>query len=112
MLAPDEPEVRQIIGAMFVAFHAQPTPTWEYFVDALVMELMEPDVGDPLCLPAIAAAAREMWQTLPAPPAISQFLASVRNHQARLDVVFKQLGDIIESASWAEDTIKPEAPRG
>jgi hypothetical protein len=63
MLPPDEPDVRQVIGVMFRAFHAEPTPTSEYFIDAPVMELMEPDVGRPFALPAIVAAAREMWQT-------------------------------------------------
>jgi hypothetical protein len=103
MLAPDEEDVRGIIGATMLAFHAPPTETSSFFVDALVMELREPDVGRPFCLPAIAAAAREMWQTLPAPPAISQFLASVRKHQARLDVVFKQLCDVIEASEWADE---------
>jgi hypothetical protein len=74
------------------------------------LELREPEVDQPYSLPAIAAAAREMWQTLPSPPAISQFLVAARKHQQRLDAVFRQLGDIIEAADWAEDEIKPEKP--
>jgi hypothetical protein len=90
ILAPDEPEVRQIIGAMFAAFHAQPTPTSEYFIDTLVMELMEPEAGHPFCLPAIAAAARELWQTLPSPPSIAEFLPCVKKHQQRIEAVLRQ----------------------
>lgn len=110
-LAPDEENIRQILGAMFAAFHAQPTTTSEYFVDALVMELMEPEAGDPFSLPAVAAAARECWSTLPSPPSIAEFLVAARKHQQRLDVVFKELGDVLEAAFWAEDTIKPEKPQ-
>jgi hypothetical protein len=110
MLAPDEADVRQIIGVMFGAFHAEPTPASEFFVDMLVMELMQPVVGDRFCLPAIAAAARECWQTLASPPAISEFLALARKRQARLDAVFKQLGDVLEASSWADDLIEPDRP--
>lgn len=110
MLAPDEEDVRQILGAMMLVFHSQPTQTSGFFMDTLVMELREPEVDQPFSLPAIAAAAREMWQTLSSPPSISQFLASVRKHQARLDVVFKQLGDVIEASDWADDLIEPDKP--
>lgn len=109
-LAPDEPDVRALIGAMLMTFPASPTETSSFFVDALVLELLEPEGGDPYALSAIAAAAREMWQTLPSPPSIAEFLVAARKHQQRLDVVFKQLGDILEAADWAEDTIKPEKP--
>jgi hypothetical protein len=109
-LAPDEPDVRQLIGVMFRAFHAQPTQTSEFFIDTLVMELMEPDVGRPYSLPAIAAAARELWQTLPAPPAIAEFLPCVRKHQQRIEAVFKQLGDVLEASQWADDLIEPDKP--
>jgi hypothetical protein len=108
MLAPDEPEVRLIIGTMFAAFHAPPTPTSEYFIDTLVMELMEPEAGQPFCLPAIAAAAREMWQTLPAPPSIADFVPCVEKHQNRIESVLRQLGYTLEAAEWADDLIKPE----
>jgi hypothetical protein len=110
MLAPDEEDVRQILGAMMMAFHAQPTQTSGFFVDTLVMELREPEAGQPFCLPAIAAAARELWQTLPAPPAISEFLPCVRQHQTRIEAVLQKLGYILEAAEWAEDTIKPKKP--
>jgi hypothetical protein len=110
MLAPDEPDVRQIIGVMFRAFHAEPTPTSEFLVDTLVVELREPEVDRPYSLPAIAAAAREMWQTLPSPPSISQLLASVRKHQKRLEAVFRQLGDTLEGSEWADDLIEPDKP--
>jgi hypothetical protein len=89
---------------------APPTETSSFFIDALVLELMEPEVEAPFSLPAIAAAARECWQSLASPPAISTFLASVRKHQARLDVVFQQLCDIVDAALWAEDQIKPDKP--
>jgi hypothetical protein len=56
MLAPDEEDVRQILGAMMMAFHAQPTQTSGFFIDTLVMELREPEAGQPFSLPAIAAA--------------------------------------------------------
>lgn len=110
MLAPDEADVRQILGAMMLVFHAPPTQTAGYFIDTLVLELREPDVGYPFCLPAIAAAAREMWQTLPSPPAIADFLPCVKKHQKRIEAVFKQLGDILEAADWAEDHVKPNKP--
>jgi hypothetical protein len=110
MLAPDEADVRQILGAMMLVFHAPPTQTSSFFIDALVMELREPEVDQPYSLPAIAAAAREMWQTLPAPPSISQLLASVRKHEKRIGAVFKQLCDVIEASEWADDVIEPEKP--
>jgi len=106
ILAPDDEDVRAVIAAMMMAFPAPPTETSSFFVDALVMELREPDVGDPFCLPAIAAAAREMWQTLPAAPSISQLLASVRKHQKRIEAVFKQLCDVVEASEWADDVIE------
>jgi hypothetical protein len=102
--------VRQILGAMMMAFHAQPTQTSGFFIDTLVMELLEPEVDQPFSLPAIAATARELWQTLPAPPSIAEFLPCVKKHQKRIEAVFKQLGDILEAADWAEDQIKPEKP--
>jgi hypothetical protein len=46
MLAPDEEDVRAVIAAMMMVFPAPPTETSSFFVDALVMELREPDVGD------------------------------------------------------------------
>jgi hypothetical protein len=110
MLAPDEEDVRQILGAMMMAFHAQPTPTSAFFIDTLVMELREPEVDQPYSLPAIAAAARELWQTLPAPPSIAEFLPCVKKHQKRIEAVFKQLGDILEAADWAEDQIGSKKP--
>ncbi len=110
MLAPDEADVREILGAMMLVFHAQPTQTSGFFIDVLTLEIREPDVGDPYSLPAVASAAREMWQTLPSPPAISQFLASVRKHQKRIETVFKQLGDVIEASEWADDLIEPDKP--
>ncbi len=102
-LAPDEQDVRALIGAMMMVFPAPPTAASSFFVDVLVMELMEPEAGDPFCLPAIAAAARELWQTLPAPPSIAEFLVAARKHQRRLDAVFRQLGGILEAADWADD---------
>ena len=110
MLAPDEADIRQILGAMLMAFPIPPTETSGFFIDALTMELMEPDVDQPYSLPAIAAAAREMWQTLPSPPAIAEFLPCVKKHQKRIEAVFKQLGDILDAADWADDLIKPEKP--
>jgi hypothetical protein len=105
VLAPDENNVRQILGAMMLVYHAQPTATSGFFMDTLVMELREPEVGRPFCLPAIAAAAQEMWRTLPALPSIAEFLPCVRKHQLRIGAVFKQLGDLLEAAEWAEDLI-------
>jgi hypothetical protein len=109
-LAPDEENVRAVIGAMLMVFPTPPTETAGYFVDTLVMELREPEADEPYSLPAIAAAAREMWRTLASPPSIAEFLVAARKHQQRLDVVFQQLCDIVEAVDWAEDTIKPEKP--
>jgi hypothetical protein len=107
LLAPDEENIRGIVGAMMLAFpNATPTETAGYFVDALVLELKEPGSDDPFCLPAIAAAAREMWTTLPAPPSIAQFIVSVRKHQQRIEAVMHQLCDVLEAADWAEDMIE------
>jgi hypothetical protein len=110
MLAPDEENVRQILGAMMLVFHAQPTPTSGFLMDTLVMELREPEVGRSFCLPAVAAAARELWQTLIAPPSIAEFLPCVRKHQQRIEAVLRQLGNILEAADWADDLIKPGKP--
>ena len=52
----------------------------------------------------------DVWRTEPKPPAISTFLTAARKHQRRLDEVFRQLGDILEAADWAEDQIKPKKP--
>jgi hypothetical protein len=109
MLAPDEEDVRQILGAMMMAFHSQPTRSAEFFIDALVMEVMEPEGCDPFSLPAVAAAARELWQTLPSPPSIAEFLPSVKKHHARLESVHEQLRYILEAAERADgDLIKPD----
>jgi galactose-1-phosphate uridylyltransferase len=43
MIAPDEEDVRQILGAMMLVFHSQPTQTSGFFIDTLVMELREPE---------------------------------------------------------------------
>jgi hypothetical protein len=111
MLAPDEQDVRALIGAMMMVFPSPPTETSSFLIDALVLELREPEADEPYSLPAIAAAAREMWRTVPSPPSIAEFLVAARKHQQRLDDVFRQLGDIIEAADWAEDTIKPKNPQ-
>lgn len=103
MLAPDEEDVRVILAAMMLAFNEQPATTSGFFIDVMVLELREPENDDPFCLPAIAAAAREMWRTLPAPPSVAQFLPCVRKHQLRIETVLKQLGDLIDAADWAED---------
>ena len=77
---------------------------------------MEPEGGEAYALPAIAAAARECWQTLASPPAISTFLGIVRQHQRRLDGIFQSLCDIISAAEWAEaesvkkPVVKPVKP--
>ena len=110
MLAPDEEDVRRVIGVMLGTFHARPTATSEHFCDTLTMELMAADVHRPFALPAIMAAAREMWCTLPSPPSIADVLKAVREHQRRLDVVFKQLGDVLEASDWADDLIEPDKP--
>jgi hypothetical protein len=110
MLAPDEADVRRILGAMMMTFHAQPTPTSAFFIDTLVMELREPEAGRPFCSPAIAAAARELWQTLRSPPSIAEFLPCVKKHQQRIEAVFKQLCDVIDASAWADDLIEPDKP--
>jgi hypothetical protein len=107
-LAPDEEDVRQILGAMLLVYHAQPTQTSGFFVDALVLELREPDADEPYSLPAIAAAARECWQSLASPPAISTFLGIVRQHQRRLDGMFQSLCDIVSASEWAANMVEPE----
>lgn len=110
MRQPEEICVRQVLGVMFGLFNAEPTATSEHFVDALTMELVEPDAGPAYSLPAIAAAAREMWQTEPKPPAISTFLVAVKKHQRRIDDVFQQLDDAIEASLWADDVVEPDKP--
>ena len=69
------------------------------------MEVTEPDVGDPFCLPAIAAATRELWRTLSSPPSIVDFLPCVKKHQKRIEAVFKELDDILDAADWADDLL-------
>jgi hypothetical protein len=110
MLAPDEEDVRQILAAMMLAFHAQPATASGFFIDVMVLELREPETGQPFSLSAIAAAAQEMWRTLPALPSIAEFLPCVRKHQLRIGAVFKQLGDLLEAAEWAEDLIRYPTP--
>ncbi|HEY6734353.1 MAG TPA: hypothetical protein VI256_11250 [Roseiarcus sp.] len=110
MRPPNEADVRQILGVMFGAFHAEPTATSELLVDVLVMELMADDLDRPFALPAIMAAARDMWSTLSTPPNIAEFLVAARKHQQRLDGVFKELGDTLGAICWADDIIAPERP--
>jgi hypothetical protein len=98
---------------MLMAFpNATPTEASSYYVDMLVTELIEPDdAGDPPCLPALAAAARECWQTLPAPPSIAEFMKAARNHQGRIENVFRDLCDVLEASNWAEDVIEASSKR-
>ena len=103
LLVPDEDDVRLVLAAMMLAFHAQPTPSSGFFMDTLVMELREPEAGRPFCLPAIAAAAREAWQNLQAPPSIAAFLTYVRKHQARIEVVRGEICGVIDAADWADE---------
>ena len=44
----------------------------------MVFELTEPESGKPYPAPAIAAAAREYWNTKPFKPSVSEFLPLVR----------------------------------
>jgi hypothetical protein len=103
LLAPEEDTVRSLLAAMMMVFPTPPTEASGYMVDAMVLEIREPDDGEAYSLPAIAAAARELWQTLPSPPSIAQLLTCVKKHQRRLDEVFQQLCDILEAADWADD---------
>jgi hypothetical protein len=111
MSAPNEENVRGIIGAMMMVYpNATPTETSSYFIDALVMELTEPDDSRwPYSLPAIAAAARECWKTLPAPPSIAEFIRATRKHQSQIEGVMEELGDVLEASDWAEDLIESRA---
>jgi hypothetical protein len=45
-LAPDEEDVRAVIAAMLMTFPTPPTETSSFFIDALVLELREPDDGE------------------------------------------------------------------
>jgi hypothetical protein len=110
MLAPNEEDVRQILGLMFGAFHTQPTATSELLVDMLVMELMVDDLDRPFCSPAIMAAAREVWSTLSTPPSIADVLKATKAHQRRIEAVFKELGDTLEASQWADELIEPDKP--
>jgi hypothetical protein len=101
MTAPNEENIRGIVGAMMMVFpNAQPTESSGYLIDMLVLELREPEVGYPFCLPAIAAAARESWTTLASPPSIAEFVARARKHESRIEAVMHELGDVLEAYYW------------
>jgi hypothetical protein len=106
MRLPEEICIRQILGIMFGMFPTPPTATSERFADTMVMELVDARYS----LPAIVAAAREAWQTMPAPPSIAEILALARKHEARLDAVFRQLGSVLTAIDWANDIIEPDKP--
>jgi hypothetical protein len=106
LLPPDEICIRQILGIMFGMFPTPPTNSSESFADTLVFEMVDARYS----LPAIMAAAREAWQTMPAPPAISDLLALARKHEDRLDAVFRQLGSVLTAIDWADDLLEPDKP--
>jgi aminoglycoside phosphotransferase (APT) family kinase protein len=80
------------------------------YIDAMVMELMEPETGEPFCGPAIAAAAKELWTTQTFRPSIPEFVEPVRKHQARLESDLAQLGFIFDAEDSAYEVLKKLAP--
>jgi hypothetical protein len=106
MLPADEENIRAVIAAMMMAFPVQPNETSSHLIDVLTMEILE----DGPSLAAIAATARQMWRTLPSPPAISTFLEAAEKHQAKLREVRKQLCDVLEASMWSDDLLEPDKP--
>jgi hypothetical protein len=97
----DEEHIRKVIGMMFEAFHAQPGPSSERFVDMLTMEVM----ADQFCLAAVANAARQCWRTMPKPPSIAEFLTGAEGYQAKLKKVLDRLESVGQAVRWATDVI-------
>jgi hypothetical protein len=75
MVPPPEVNIRAIVGAMLSIMRgSKPSEADVLFVDAVVMELMEPETGEPFCGPAIAAAAKELWTTETFRPSLPEFM--------------------------------------
>jgi hypothetical protein len=94
---PTEEIVRQILIGMLQILRSKPTEGAAVYVDGLVFELTEPEIGKPFCGPAIVAAARETWNAQTFAPSISEFMPRVRKYQLRIDMVRAQL-------NWLENT--------
>jgi hypothetical protein len=98
----DEEHIRKVIGMMFEAFHTEPTPTSERFVDMLTLEV----VSDRLCLAAVASGARQCWRTMPKPPSIAEFLKAAEGYQAKLKNVLERLESVGQAVRWATDVVE------
>jgi len=107
--APEE-IIRAILGAMLSVLRGKPNEGAGIYIDALVWELMEPEVGEPFCAPAIAAAAKEIWSTSTFPPSVAEFVKPAKKHQQRIEGVLGELEFIAESCRAAREVLQALAP--
>jgi hypothetical protein len=107
--APEE-IIRAILGVMLSILRAKPTEGAEIYVDALVLELTEPETGAPICAPAIAAAARETWNTQTFAPSVHEFMGRARKQQQRIEIVRWQLRWILNASYGAYEVLEKLAP--
>jgi hypothetical protein len=91
MAPPPEENIRAMLIAMLSVLKSKPTEGAPIYIDALVFELTEPETGQPICGPAIAAAVRETWNTQTFAPSVHEFMVRARKQQQRIEMVRAQL---------------------
>jgi hypothetical protein len=102
--------VMAIISTMLMVLKSKPNEGSAVFVGALVSELMEPETGEPFCVPAIAAAAKQIWTTKTFAPSIPEFMEPVREHQRRIEEVECELDFMMASLRAAREVLQVLAP--
>lgn len=107
---PPEEIIRAILGTMLSILRSKPTEGAALYIDALVWELIEPERGKPICAPAIAAAARETWNTQTFAPSVHEFLGRARKHQQRIETVRCQVTSIWKAKCDAIEVLRKLAP--
>jgi hypothetical protein len=107
IVPPPEEVIRGILIVMLMSLRSKPIEGSDVYVDTLVFELSEPESGEPICATAIAAAARETWQSQTFAPSIHEFLGRARKYQSRLEMELKQLGLLAVIYCQAAEMIEP-----
>lgn len=107
--APEE-IIRAILAMMLSVLRSKPTEGAEFYITALVWELMEPDTGRPLCAPAIAASAKEIWTTKTFAPSIPEFVTCAKKHQELIEASQSQLRWILRSHAAATEVLEKLEP--
>jgi hypothetical protein len=110
MQPPPEDIVRAMLIVMLSVLKSKPTEGADIYIDAMVFELTEPETGNPICAPAIAAAVRETWNEQTFAPSVHELMARARKHQKRIEMIDAQLSWLIETYNSARDVLQKYAP--